>query len=85
MSAGKIGCLVVYAVLAAVALTQAGTTVAAVALWILAAIAAGHVAEMGIYYPLCKQAGGSLPGNLLQVLIFGYFHMVEMKASGEPK
>jgi len=28
----------------------------------------------------CGRAPGSLPGNLFQVFLFGYFHMVEMKA-----
>lgn len=81
MSAGKIGCLVLYAVLAAVVVTQAGTTAAMVAGWILVVLAVAHVVESVVYFGLCKQAGGSLPGHLLQVLIFGYFHMIEMKAA----
>jgi uncharacterized protein YhhL (DUF1145 family) len=81
MSPGKVGCLVLYGVLAAVAVTQAGTTAASVALWILGILAVVHAAEMVVLYPLCRQAGGSLAGNLLQVFVFGYYHMIEMKAA----
>jgi uncharacterized protein YhhL (DUF1145 family) len=81
MSTGKIGCLVLYAVLAVVALTQAGTTAATAAVWILGILAVVHAAEVVMLYPLCKQAGGSLAGNLFQVFVFGYYHMIEMKAA----
>jgi uncharacterized protein YhhL (DUF1145 family) len=81
MSPGKIGCLVLYAVLAVVALTQAGTTAATAAVWILAILAVVHAAEVVMLYPLCRQAGGSLAGNLFQVFVFGYYHMIEMKAA----
>ncbi len=80
MSPGKIGCLVLYAVLAVVALTQAGTTAATAAVWILGILAVVHAAEMVLLYPLCRQAGGSLATNLFQVFVFGYYHMIEMKA-----
>ena len=85
MSAGKIGCLVLYAVLAAVAVTQAGSAAATVAVWSLAAFAVAHLVELALYFKLCRQAGGSLPGHLLQVFLFGYLHMVEMKAAVQPK
>lgn len=81
MSAGKIGSLVLYAVLAVVAITQAGTTAGSVANWIIVVLVAAHVLEMIILFGLCRKAPGSLGGNLLQVFLFGYFHMVEMKAS----
>lgn len=81
MSAGKIGCLVLYAVLIVVAFTQAGTTLGAGAGWILLALAVSHVLEMILYFRLCQQASGSLAGNLFSVFVFGYFHMVEMKAA----
>jgi len=80
MSPGKVGCLVLYAVLAAVAVIQAGTTAGTVALWILAIFAVVHLAEMVMLYPLCRKASGSLAGNLFQVFVFGYYHMIEMKA-----
>lgn len=84
MSAGKIGCLVLYAVLILVALTQAGTTMGSGAAWILLALAVSHVLEMVLYFRLCQQASGSLAGNLFSVFVFGYFHMVEMKAVQQP-
>ncbi len=81
MSPGKVGCLVLYAALAAVALTQTGTTAGTAAVWVLGILAVVHIAEMVVLYPLCRRAGGSLPGNLLQVFVFGYYHMIEMKAA----
>ncbi|MCP5123166.1 MAG: hypothetical protein H6984_11955 [Pseudomonadales bacterium] len=85
MSAGKIGCLIVYAVLAGLVITQAGTTVAIIAGWVLVALAVAHCAEMVLYFRLCQQAPGSVVGNLLQVFVFGYYHMIEMKAAAQPK
>jgi len=79
MSAGKIGCLVLYAVLAILAIIQAGTTVATLAVWVLLVLAVAHTIEMLVLFRLCQNAPGTLPGNLLQVFLFGYFHMVEMK------
>jgi uncharacterized protein YhhL (DUF1145 family) len=72
-------------VLAALVITQAGTTAATVAGWVLVALVAAHSVEMVVYYRLCQQAGGSLPGNLLQVFVFGYFHMIQMKAAAGSK
>ena len=80
MSAGKIGCLVLYAVLAAVALTEAGNTAGTIAGWALLVLAVVHVVEVVLFFRLCQQASGSLPGNVLQMFIFGYYHMIEMKA-----
>jgi uncharacterized protein YhhL (DUF1145 family) len=80
MSAGKIGCLVLYAVLVLVAVSQAGTPMGTGAAGILLALAVSHLIEMVLYYRLCQQASGSLAANLLNVFVFGYFHMIEMKA-----
>ncbi|MCB1700137.1 MAG: hypothetical protein H6985_15775 [Pseudomonadales bacterium] len=81
MSAGKIGCLVLYAVLAAVALTEAGSSIGALAIWVLLVLVVVHAVEVVVFFRLCQQAGGSLPGNMLQVFVFGYFHTIEMKAA----
>lgn len=80
MSAGKIGCLVVYVALAMVAITQQGSSMATLAVWALLILAVAHTIEMVILFRLCQRAPGSVPGNLFQVFLFGYFHMVEMKA-----
>ena len=80
MSAGKIGSLVLYVVLAMVAITQAGSSVATLAVWALLVLAVVHSIEMMIFFGLCQKAPGSTAGNLLQVFLFGYFHMIEMKA-----
>ena len=80
MSAEKIGCLVLYLVLAMLAVTQQGSSVATLAVWALLILAVTHTIEMVIFYRLCQRAPGSLLGNLLQVFLFGYFHTVDMKA-----
>jgi uncharacterized protein YhhL (DUF1145 family) len=81
MSSGKIGALVVYAVLAIIAVTQAGTTAGTVVNWMIVVLVATHLVEMIFLFGLCRKAPGSLAGNLLQVFVFGYFHTVEMKAA----
>jgi uncharacterized protein YhhL (DUF1145 family) len=81
MSAAKIVLLVIYAVLAGVALTQGDSTTAVWALRILGILAIVHVIETVIYFRLCKAAGGSLPIHLLSVFLFGVLHVSELKAS----
>ena len=63
MSAGKIGCLVLYAVLILVAIVQAGTPIGMGAGGILLALAVSHLLEMVLYYRLCKQSSGGLAGK----------------------
>ena len=80
MSTPKIVTLLVYAVLAALAITQGGTTPLGVwSLRILAILAAAHAIEMVVFFKLCKQASGSLAGNLINVFLFGVIHAGEMK------
>ncbi len=81
MSIGKIILLVVYAVLAGLALTQGQTTAGVWALWALGILAVVHLIETVVYFKLCKAAGGSLPGHLLSVFLFGVLHVNELKAA----
>jgi uncharacterized protein YhhL (DUF1145 family) len=81
MSAGKIGALVVYAVLAALALTQGGTQLGSIANWIIVGLIVVHTLEVIIFFKLCREASGSMAGHLLQVFAFGYFHVKELKAT----
>jgi uncharacterized protein YhhL (DUF1145 family) len=78
MSIGKISALVFYAVLAALAITQAGTQVGAIVNWIIIGLVLVHSLEVIIFYKLCRDAGGSLAGHLLNIFIFGYFHKKEL-------
>lgn len=80
MSAAKIVLLVIYGVLAGLALTQGDTTTGVWALRILGILAAVHVVETLVFFKLCKAAGGSLPGHLLSVFLFGVLHVNELKA-----
>jgi len=81
MSAAKIGSLVVYAVLAILALTQGDTTAGIWSLRLLGILAIAHIIETTVFFKLCKSAGGSLPGHLLNVFLFGVIHVNEIKAA----
>jgi uncharacterized protein YhhL (DUF1145 family) len=81
MSPAKIVLLVIYGVLAGLALTQGDSTTGVWALRILVLLAAIHVIETLVYFKLCKAAGGSLPGHLLSVFLFGVLHVKELKAA----
>jgi uncharacterized protein YhhL (DUF1145 family) len=45
--------------------------------WLMAAI---HVVECVIFLPILRGAPGSLVGHLLQTLLFGFFHVREVRA-----
>ncbi len=79
MSTPKIVTLLTYAVLAGLAFTQGGTPLGVWSLRILAILALAHAIEMVVFFKLCKQASGSLAGNLINVFLFGVIHAGEMK------
>ena len=81
MAPAKIVMLVLYAVLAGLALTQGDSTIGVWSLWILVVLAVAHTIETIVYFKLCKQAGGSLPGHLLNVFLFGVLHVNTLKAA----
>ena len=66
MSAAKIVLLVVYAVLAGLALTQGDSTTGVWSLRILGILAVVHAIEAVVYFKLCKAAGGSLTGSFVE-------------------
>lgn len=80
MSAGKIACLLLYAALAAILVLMPGTPAAQVAFWLLLGLVIAHVVEMVVFYGELKRAGGSLAGHLVNVFLFGVFHMKEVRA-----
>lgn len=81
MSATKIVMLIIYAVLAVLALSVSGP-VGTWSLAILAVLAVAHTIETVVFYRLCESAGGSLPLHLLNVFLFGVLHVKELKARG---
>lgn len=81
MSTAKIAALVVYAVLAVLAFTQAGTPTGIWSVRILLVLLAAHAIEMLVFFKACQRAGGSLPGHMVNVLLFGVIHMREIKAA----
>ena len=81
MSAGKIVLLVVYAVLAGLAVTQGESALGVWSLRILLLLVVVHAIEVVAYFKLCKEAGGSLVGHMVQVFIFGALHVKDIKAA----
>jgi uncharacterized protein YhhL (DUF1145 family) len=82
MSAAKTVLLVTYAILAVLALTQAGSTVGAWSVRILLILAVVHAVEVIVFFKTCQRAGGSLVGHLFNVFLFGVLHVKEIKAAG---
>ena len=81
MSVAKIVLLVSYVILAALALTQAGSPAGAWSAKILLILAVAHTVEMIVFFKTCQRAGGSLVGHLFNVFVFGVFHVKEIKAA----
>jgi len=81
MSAGKIVLLIVYAVLAVLALTQGDSAAGEWALRLIGILVVVHLIETAVYFKLCQTAGGSLPGHLLNVFLFGVLHVKVMKTA----
>jgi uncharacterized protein YhhL (DUF1145 family) len=81
MSAGKIVLLIIYAVLAGLAITQPATSAGIWSLRILVVLVVAHAVEVAIFFKACQRAGGSLPGHLVSVFLFGVLHMKELKAA----
>ena len=81
MSAAKIVLLVIYAVLAGLALTQGDTAAGAWSLRLLIILGVVHLIEVAVFFKLCKAAGGSLVGHLASVFLFGVLHANELKAA----
>ena len=81
MSPAKIGILLLYLVLAVLAITQGDANVGVWSLRLLLVLAAVHLIEVVVYFKLCQSAGGSLPMHLLNVFLFGVFHVQEMKSA----
>jgi uncharacterized protein YhhL (DUF1145 family) len=81
MSVAKIVLLVVYAVLAGLALTQGESAAGIWSLRLLGILAVAHIIEVAVYFKLCKAAGGSLGGHVVSVFLFGVLHVNEIKAA----
>lgn len=81
MSLPKVILLLLYVVLAGLALTQGSSAIGVWSLRILLLLAVVHAIETAVYFKLCTQAPGSLPVHLLQVFLFGVLHVNELKAA----
>jgi uncharacterized protein YhhL (DUF1145 family) len=79
MSAGKIALLLLYAVLAFLALTQPGSPAGVWSLRIILVLVVAHVVEVIVFYKTCQRAGGSLAGHLINVFLFGVVHVREIR------
>ncbi|KAA1193913.1 hypothetical protein F0M18_00245 [Pseudohalioglobus sediminis] len=79
MSPIKIALLVGYIIIAGIGVVYSGTAAATWAWSFLALLAVAHLVEMAVFYSRCRQAGGSMAGHMLNVFLFGVFHMRELK------
>jgi len=80
MSVAKTVLLILYAVLAYLAITMQGSSAGQIASWIIVGLVVAHLIEVAIFFGLCQKAGGSLPVHLLNVFLFGVLHVKEIKA-----
>jgi len=81
MSAVKIAILVGYVVLAYLAMGLQGSDAAQWAGWLLIGLIVAHMLEVAVFFKKCKEAGGSLPMHLFNVLLFGVFHIKELSSA----
>lgn len=80
MSPAKIVMLVIYAVLLALSFAVDG----AVGTWslrVLVLLAVVHAIEVLVFFKVCRDAPGGLPGHMLSVFLFGILHVNEIKAA----
>lgn len=80
MSTGKIVLLVIYAVLAALALTQGAAPVGVWSLRLIVLLVVVHSIEVLVFFKTCREAGGSMVGHILNVFLFGVLHVKDIKA-----
>jgi uncharacterized protein YhhL (DUF1145 family) len=81
MSPVKIVTLLTYSLLAVLAYTEAGSAVGVWSLRILLILAAVHLVEVVVFFKVCRSAGGSLPLHVLNVFLFGFFHVQEIRSA----
>jgi uncharacterized protein YhhL (DUF1145 family) len=81
VSAGKIVLLVIYAILAVLAMTQGDTSVGVWALRLIVLLVIVHTIEVLVFFKACREAGGSLPAHILNVFLFGVLHVKDIKAA----
>ena len=77
----KLGTLVLYVLLAWVAVTKPLTLIASISTGLLLLLAVAHLIECFLYRDLIRRAPGSAVWHLLNVFFFGVFHMIAMKES----
>lgn len=83
MPMAKIITLIVYAILAVLAVSQPETSLGVWSLRILVILAIAHTVEMFVFFKACQGAGGSIAGHMLNVFLFGVIHMKGLNRAGE--
>ena len=78
MVATKIGTLIVYAIIAWVAISFPLTLWSQFCIGLLVIIVLAHIAECFMYRKLMQQAPGTVPWHLANVFLFGVMHKVVM-------
>ncbi len=86
MTSTKLTVLLVYLVLAGVAVFYSGTDVSSAIAWTFVALAAIHLLEFALKLRTLRAAGGSMVHHFFQTMIFGIAHwrpLERKKAAGE--
>jgi membrane protease YdiL (CAAX protease family) len=83
MVATKIGTLIVYAIMAWVAISFPLTLWSQFCIGLLVIIVLAHIAECFMYRKLMQQAPGTVPWHLANVFLFGVMHKVVMTEAVE--
>jgi uncharacterized protein YhhL (DUF1145 family) len=79
MLAIKIGTLILYLILGYVAISFPLTLAANASLGLLVLLVLAHLVECYLYRDLIRKTPGSAIWHLLNVFLFGVFHMMVMK------
>ncbi len=86
MTSTKLIVLLVYLVLAGIAVFYAGTSVSSAIAWTFVALAAIHLLEFALKLKTLQAAGGSMIHHFVQTMIFGIAHwrpLERKKTAGE--
>ena len=83
MTKNKWAGIVIYLVLAAVAVIYAGTSIAQWILWIFIVLLITHFAEFLLKRQVMQAAGGSMLNHFVQTMLFGFVHWKPLENKGQ--
>ena len=79
LRAAKIVLGVVWILAVASFLLLPGSTMGTIGLGLVSFMVVAHVIECGVFWSSLRASGKPLAGEILQVILFGYFHLQTIK------